>query len=85
MDYGPKGIRVNSICPGTIETPATRLHAAKVGMTFEQLTEATLKDHFVKRLGSVLDVALAAVYLGSYESAFVTGVHLPVDAGYLAH
>jgi len=85
MDHGPDGIRVNSICPGTIETPATHVHAKKLGKTFNQLKNETLKDHLLKRLGSVDDVAFAVIYLASDESTFVTGAHLPVDGGRLAH
>ncbi len=39
LDYGEERIRSNTVCPGTIRTPATLLHAAKLNLTVEQLTE----------------------------------------------
>lgn len=85
MDLGPEGIRVNAVCPGTIDTPATTLHATKLKMTKEELVELTVKDHFIKRLGSTLDCAHATLFLASDESTFVTGTFLMVDGGYTTH
>jgi len=85
MDLGPENIRVNAVCPGTIDTPATSLHAKKLGLTKAQLTEETVKTHFIKRLGTTLDCAYATLFLASDESSFITGTHLMVDGGYTAH
>ena len=85
LDLGPEGIRVNAVCPGTIDTPATSLHAKNLGITKAELTKDTVKDHFIKRLGSTLDCAYATLFLASDESTFITGTHLLVDGGYCAH
>lgn len=85
MDLGPDKIRVNAVCPGTIDTPATTLHATKLGLTKQELVEKTVEAHFIKRLGTTLDCANAALFLASDESTFVTGTFLMLDGGYTAH
>ena len=82
LDLGPERIRVNAICPGTIDTPATSKHATKLNITKAELTEMQCKSHFVKRLGSTLDCAYATLFLASDESSFITGASLIVDGGY---
>ena len=77
MDFGPKGIRVNSICPGTIMTEnSIAIYSERPGLE-EQVT----KMYPVGRLGVPLDVAECALYLASDASAFVTGASLVVDGG----
>ncbi|TCH99423.1 SDR family oxidoreductase [Roseococcus sp. SYP-B2431] len=66
-------IRVNSVCPGMVETP---------------LTEGRSGDgsqYALKRNGSALEVAQAALFMSSPESAFVTGTALAVDGGRTFH
>ncbi len=79
IELGPKGIRVNTICPTYIETP---------------LTEKTLSDqdfrHFVteriqlRRIGRLEDIMGAVVFLASDASALVTGSALMLDGGWTA-
>jgi len=77
MDFGPKGIRVNSICPGTIMTEnSIAIYSERPG-----LEEQVRKMYPVGRLGVPLDVAECALYLASDASAFVTGASLVVDGG----
>jgi NAD(P)-dependent dehydrogenase (short-subunit alcohol dehydrogenase family) len=77
MDFGPKGIRVNSICPGTIMTEnSIAIYSERSG-----LEEQVRKMYPVGRLGVPLDVAECALYLASDASAFVTGASLIVDGG----
>lgn len=77
MTYATSGVRVNSIHPGIIATP----------MVAEQpqwATDAFIANTPMGRAGTAEDVAHAAVYLASDESAFVTGAELYVDGGFVA-
>jgi len=84
LDLGVDNIRVNAVCPGTIDTPATNLHAQRLGLTKQQLENELNKHHFIKRLGTVRDVANAILFLLSDESPYITGTTLVVDGGFLA-
>jgi 3alpha(or 20beta)-hydroxysteroid dehydrogenase len=77
VTYADKGIRVNSIHPGLIETP----------MVAEQpdwATEGFLAGTPMGRIGKASEVAQAAAFLASSEASFVTGAELYVDGAYLA-
>lgn len=79
-DFGKQGIRVNCIAPGPIVTPAiAELSKDRVWME-RQRGRLLLND-----LGRPEDIAYAALYLASDESAFVTGVTLMVDGGATSH
>jgi NAD(P)-dependent dehydrogenase (short-subunit alcohol dehydrogenase family) len=75
MEYGPRGIRVNCICPGTIDTPIL------AGIT-ESMRENFTAAHIIPRLGTPEDIAGAAAFLFSDDAAFCTGEILPVDGGW---
>lgn len=77
LELAPKGIRVNTIRPGMIDTKLIR----NGGITDEQLEE-NLKEYPLKRIGKPEDIAMAAVYLLSDASSWVTGTSLVVDGGY---
>ena len=77
LSYVKDGIRVNTICPGFIETPMT-----------DDL-EDEIRDHDIgmtpmARAGKPIEVSYAVLFLASDESSFVTGSDLVVDGGYLA-
>lgn len=79
LDYSDQGIRVNAIAPGTMWTglvEASQTHAEPPA-EFPKLAGIPLD-----RWGLAKDIAYAALYLASDESAYVTGVVLPVDGGY---
>jgi NAD(P)-dependent dehydrogenase (short-subunit alcohol dehydrogenase family) len=83
LDYGAQGIRANCICPGSIETEMHRAYIAQAADPAAE--EAALNAlHPIGHAGAVEDVAMAAVYLASDESRFVTGSCLMVDGGYTA-
>jgi NAD(P)-dependent dehydrogenase (short-subunit alcohol dehydrogenase family) len=78
-DLGPDGIRVNAICPGLIRTPLTEQYFAEGA--FEEGLRTVVPQG---RAGLAADVADAALYLASDLSAYVNGVALAVDGGWLA-
>ncbi len=74
-DYGPQNIRVNSLCPGPIQT---RISAGADDPHYVwQCDQTTLG-----RVGYPREVAWAALFLASDEASFVTGITLPVDGGW---
>ena len=75
-ELAPRGIRVNAISPGLIETPIF----GKVGLPPEQMA-GLVASIPMKRIGKADDVAHAALYLASDDAAFVTGIELFVDGG----
>jgi NAD(P)-dependent dehydrogenase (short-subunit alcohol dehydrogenase family) len=83
LDYGRDGIRVNCICPGITDTPMLRQH-----MGSGEEGEARIRERLARvptgRILSPEDVARAAVYLVSDDSAGVTGILHVVDGGFLA-
>lgn len=83
LDYAASGIRVNSILPGAIDTEMLQSSFTRKTDP-EAARKRSLDRHPLHRFGQPREVALAATYLASDESGFVTGVHLPVDGGWLA-
>jgi NAD(P)-dependent dehydrogenase (short-subunit alcohol dehydrogenase family) len=93
FDFGPKGIRANAICPGTVPTPlVTDTYLARVRAAGSTDVEADAQaglDEMAKkypagRLGRVEDVAALALFLASDESSWITGQAISVDGGYTA-
>ena len=83
VDYATDGIRANALLPGATETP---LLVRSFGRRPDPAAarEASRARHAMQRLGQPEEIAAAAVFLASDEAAFVTGVALPVDGGWLA-
>jgi len=73
-ELGARGVRVNAIAPGYIDTPMTQ---ALPEETRQMIVDATP----LKSIGSTDDVASAIVYMASPQARFLTGVVLPVDGG----
>lgn len=90
LDYGPKGVRVNAICPSAIPTPlmdtvwSKRARDAGINMSIPELEAATAAKLPLKRLGVVADCANLALFLASDESAWITGTAIPLDGGLAA-
>jgi NAD(P)-dependent dehydrogenase (short-subunit alcohol dehydrogenase family) len=76
-EYAARGIRVNSICPGGIETDAIARYFAH----YPEVRDKTVATHAMRRLGRPEEIADAVVYLASARSSFVTGHALWVDGG----
>lgn len=79
VDFITKGIRCNSICPGTIETPSMLGRAAALGSGGREMF---VSRQPMGRLGTAEEIALLALYLASDESAFTTGVDHIIDGGW---
>ncbi|KAG7405019.1 Glucose 1-dehydrogenase 2 [Fusarium oxysporum f. sp. rapae] len=77
-EYGPSKIHVNAICPGFIKTDMDRAM-----LEDESLNAATVALHPWGSLGTTDDIAKAACFLASDQAAWITGVALPVDGGYM--
>jgi NAD(P)-dependent dehydrogenase (short-subunit alcohol dehydrogenase family) len=77
--FGTQGIRVNCIVPGMVETPVRNILAARVGMDLSKIDLGKSTSLGVQ--GDGWDVAQAALFLGSADAKFVTGVMLPIDGG----
>jgi meso-butanediol dehydrogenase/(S,S)-butanediol dehydrogenase/diacetyl reductase len=80
VKYGPSGVRVNCIAPGTIRTEAWDARLARDPGVFDKLA----RWYPLRRVGEPEDVANAALFLASDESAWITGHVLTVDGGLLA-
>jgi NAD(P)-dependent dehydrogenase (short-subunit alcohol dehydrogenase family) len=82
IDYARRGIRVNAICPGFIETPL--LAGLVEGEALREQRERIRDAHQLGRFGRSEEIANAALFLASDEASFVTGHALVVDGGYTA-
>ncbi|RKR74792.1 SDR family NAD(P)-dependent oxidoreductase [Frondihabitans australicus] len=78
LDYGTKGIRVNAIAAGLVDTPLVATGRSP------EVMAARIAAHPIGRIGRPEEIADAVVWLCSNRSSFVTGTAIPVDGGYVA-
>jgi NAD(P)-dependent dehydrogenase (short-subunit alcohol dehydrogenase family) len=80
IDHGPQGIRVNCICPGDIDTRMLPEDARMRGLKWEDYL-AGCASRPLGRIGTVDEIAKAALFLACEDSSFMTGAALVVDGG----
>ncbi len=83
LDYAQHNIRVNSVNPGTIDTPMLAYEAKASGEPKVYLKRMN-EEHPIGRVGRADEVARAVLFLASDDSSFVTGAALSVDGGLTA-
>ncbi|MBV9580853.1 MAG: glucose 1-dehydrogenase [Chloroflexi bacterium] len=80
LEYATRGIRVNAVCPGGVDTPMVeRISARRPGAQ-----RLLISGEPMNRLGRPEEIAAAVVWLSSDAASFLTGVALPVDGGWVA-
>ncbi len=78
VELADHGVTVNAVCPGPVDTPMTRvLHT-------DRFREEYSKAIPMNRYGTTAEIAGAVMYLVSQEAAYVSGIAMPVDGGFLA-
>lgn len=86
IDYAPYNVRVNCICPGTIDTPmlgltVERFHETS-GLPVEKIQEMLRTAQPIQRLGTPMEIGKAVVFLLSDDCPFMTGALVSADGGY---
>jgi NAD(P)-dependent dehydrogenase (short-subunit alcohol dehydrogenase family) len=85
VTYGPHGIRVNSIHPGSMDTRMSRSSAERSPLGAEEYYRRLVVGNPIARQGQPVEIANGVLYLASDESTFTTGTELVIDGGYTAH
>jgi NAD(P)-dependent dehydrogenase (short-subunit alcohol dehydrogenase family) len=80
IEYAPRGIRINAICPGAIDTPMVADMITKGELNPTDAAASTP----IARLGQAEEIAASVLWLCSPGASYVVGVALPVDGGYTA-
>jgi NAD(P)-dependent dehydrogenase (short-subunit alcohol dehydrogenase family) len=80
LEYAPRGIRINAVCPGTIETPMV----ARMIADGELSVDDAVAGQPIGRLGRGDEIAASVLWLCSPGASLIVGVALPVDGGYTA-
>lgn len=81
LEYAARGIRVNAVCPGVVDTPMF----AALGTISPNAMKQVMQDQPIGRLGRPEEIAAAVLWLCSPGASFVTATALSVDGGFTAH
>ncbi|XQU70400.1 SDR family oxidoreductase [Cupriavidus sp. H18C1] len=78
VELAPHGVTANAVCPGPVDTPLTKvLHSDKFRSDYTRAIP-------MNRYGTPDEIAAVAAFLASDGAAYVTGIAMPVDGGFLA-
>lgn len=87
-EVAPHGIRVNSVSPGSVDTPMLRgdieIESRSTGLPYEEVKRAREAEQAFKRWASPEEIAEAIFFLASDKASFITGTDLLVDCGWVA-
>ena len=86
IDLAPEGVRVNAVCPGTIDTrmPWAYIEGALPPERHAEAADIFVARQLMKRMGKPSEVASLIMFLASSEASFMTGTIVPVDGGWSA-
>ena len=79
LEYGPKNVRVNAVCPGFIDTPMLEQGAGANA----QILAGVVSNVPMRRVAEAEEVANVVAWLLSAQSSYVTGVAMPIDGGWV--
>lgn len=83
IDYAPFGIRVNAVCPGTVDTPLLR-HSAEESGDPERFLKGLADAHPIGRIAAAEEIAQFFLFLATDRARFFTGSVLMIDGGFTA-
>lgn len=81
LELGPFGVTANAIAPGFIATDMTRASAERMGVPFDEFTEAIAQETAVRRVGMPEDIANTVSFLVSDDASFISGQTIYVAGG----
>ena len=83
IEMAPHHVTVNAICPGSVDTPLLKAEGALYGMDWETTRQTFASYHLFPTLLEARDISEACLWLASDAARYVTGLALPIDAGFL--